>query len=383
MSKKLLFITKLNFALTANSGLVKKINGQVSAFRQHGFEVHLLNFYNNNLVLENGIDEKTLKFEGKFARIKLLMTFFLCKGRFMNFKGFSGLYIRHFLLNPLFLYFLFTIKRKNPGIKIVLEFPTFPYKFEYRKKPFTTQILVFSDLITSRFLRFFVNRALTFSREDKIYKIPTIITDNGISVDKTELLQNISFSDRLNLLGLANVQTWHGFDRVIRGLAAFKNSNSKVDVVFHIAGTGDALEHLMILADKYKLNKSVIFYGYISGEKLRDLQKICHLGIASLGMHRIHVEKGNTSPLKSREYAASGFPFVVGYTDHDFKSDFPYQLILPADESIIDISKIVRFYSDIYKNHPNHRLELREYAKENLDWFKKLQIVANFFNDLE
>ncbi|NJM15062.1 MAG: glycosyltransferase family 4 protein [Bacteroidales bacterium] len=209
------------------------------------------------------------------------------------------------------------------------------------------------------------------SRETIIYGISTIQTDNGVPVKDIAFFPSIPYDGTLHLLGLANIQTWHGYDRVIEGMARYKKAQGDTSVVFHIAGTGAALPELKELCEQLCIDDRAVFHGHLSGDRLNELQAMCHVGIASLGMHRIKVEKGNTSPLKSREYAAAGFPFVVGYLDHDFPADFPFQLVLPANEEPIDIAAIVKFYAHIAENHPGHRAELRKFAEQRLDWGHK------------
>jgi hypothetical protein len=65
------------------------------------------------------------------------------------------------------------------------------------------------------------------------------------------------------------------------------------------------------------------------------------LGIGSLARHRSNVTYIKT--LKNREYAARGIPFIYSETDTDFEN-MPYILKVPADESPIDIKKIIKKY---------------------------------------
>ena len=50
----------------------------------------------------------------------------------------------------------------------------------------------------------------------------------------------------------------------------------------------------------------------------------------------------NTKSMKNREYAARGFGFIYSETDDDFER-MPYILKAPADETPIEISKIITF----------------------------------------
>lgn len=43
-------------------------------------------------------------------------------------------------------------------------------------------------------------------------------------------------SDELHLIGVAEVHYWHGFDRLVRGLAAYYDRGRSYKVYFHIVG---------------------------------------------------------------------------------------------------------------------------------------------------
>ncbi|NJM15061.1 MAG: hypothetical protein HC896_06510 [Bacteroidales bacterium] len=147
---------------TANSGLVKKIKGQAEAMRNAGFGVVLLYLEGNAIVTDNGSQQDRQAFTGAFARLRLLLAFFMGQISTINSASFTGIYIRHFLLNPLFIYLLLKLKKKNRQAKVVLEFPTYPYLFEYSNKPFAIRAMVWLDQFTAPFLKRCVDRVLTF-----------------------------------------------------------------------------------------------------------------------------------------------------------------------------------------------------------------------------
>ena len=63
MPEKLLFYTKMNFAVKGNSGIRKKVFAQARAFRALGFEVDVLFFENNTIYIEG--DNATVVFDAK------------------------------------------------------------------------------------------------------------------------------------------------------------------------------------------------------------------------------------------------------------------------------------------------------------------------------
>ena len=98
------------------------------------------------------------------------------------------------------------------------------------------------------------------------------------------------------------------------------------------------------LINKYHIEKYVIFHGQKMNEELDELFNEADFAIGSLARHRSGIDKIKT--LKNREYAARGIPFAYSETDGDFDK-MPYILKVPADESPIDIHRLIRFYMEL------------------------------------
>lgn len=399
MTNNLLVFTKMNFGVAANGGIKKKVFAQAKAFRQHGFAVDVLFFEN-----------QTVKIEGDHVQAvfhqpnKLRFLWFLYGGYFsnINIQQYDYVYVRHFLTNPLFLWMLWRLKKAKPSLKIFMEIPTFPYQFEFDTMPFVKRLERWIDARCTPFFQHFIDRIITFSSQPTIFNIPTIRTDNGIDIEQFGLLDKAPFDGKtLHLLGLANVQRWHGLDRLIEGMKIHNLTPSHspqgegrhkspslsgegfgvgFEVKLHIVGSGDELPKLKDLVQKYNLQEVVIFHGFLSGEALDAMFRQCHLGIGSCGMHRINVAKGETSALKSREYAARGLPFVIGYEDRGFPENYPFLLQVPADESPIKIQTLVRFYENV-RQSPDYNLQMHQYAKSHLTWKAKMQQVVNAYGE--
>lgn len=94
------------------------------------------------------------------------------------------------------------------------------------------------------------------------------------------------------------------------------------------------------IIEKYGLQDKIIFHGTLFGDALTQVFNKCQFAIGSLGRHRSGITVIKT--LKNREYATRGIPFIYSETDSDFDHQ-PYVLKAPADESPIDIQKIIDF----------------------------------------
>ncbi|MFN4144949.1 MAG: glycosyltransferase [Runella sp.] len=374
--KKLLFYTKMNFGIAANGGIKKKVFAQANALGEHGFEVDTLFFEHQTIKIEGSHQNLAFHQPSKLGFLRFLYGGFLSV---IDIRQYDFVYVRHFLTNPLFLLMLWRMKRKHPRLKIFMEIPTYPYRFEFDTMPLVKKIERWADSLCTPFFRYFLHRIVTFSSQDKIFDIPTLRTDNGIDIRQFALLAPAPFDgSTLHLLGLANVQRWHGLDRLIEGLKNYETQKNEVRVKLHVVGEGSELPKLKTLVEKYGLQEAVAFHGFLSGDALTTMFRQCHVGIGSCGMHRINVAKGETSALKSREYAARGLPFVIGYEDRGFPSDFPFLLQVPADESAIDIETVLDFYQKV-RQTPDYALQMHQYARQHLTWKAKMEKVVEAY----
>lgn len=206
---------------------------------------------------------------------------------------------------------------------------------------------------------------------------PHLTIGNGFAVQSVPVREAPHYTDNdLHLLCVANVNRWHGLDRLLRGLAAYDGTPK---VILHIAGDGPELPHLQQLTEELGIGDRVIFHGFTTGKALDDLFDQCHVAVGSLGIHRKGLTQ--TSELKGREYCARGIPYIIACDDPDFPADFPYILHLPADESPIDIGQILAFAQEVCAD-PDHPQKMRRYAEEHLDWSVKMKKLKDFLETL-
>jgi len=98
----------------------------------------------------------------------------------------------------------------------------------------------------------------------------------------------------------------------------------------------------------------------------------CQFAIGSLGRHRSGITVIKT--LKNREYATRGIPFIFSEQDSDFDYQ-PYVLKAPADETPIDIQKIIDFL-----NHFTMKPEDIRKTVECLSWKIQMHRVVDAIN---
>ena len=181
----------------------------------------------------------------------------------------------------------------------------------------------------------------------------------------------------LNLIAVAEVHPWHAFERVVAGIGEYYKNGGARDVVFHIVG--GVHPHQMKadytpVIEKYGLHDRIIFHGTLFGDALTEVFNQCQFAIGSLGRHRSGITVIKT--LKNREYATRGIPFIYSEQDSDFDQQ-PYVLKAPADESPIDIQRIIDFV-DHFQMKPE---EIRK-TVEHLSWKVQMEeVVEAVFNE--
>lgn len=364
--KKVLFLIFHGF--DPNNGISKKISYQVDAFKKCGMDVHLC-YMDEKDTKKRIIDGNVIADYGNGLLSKILKrTDFSAISNYVKKNQIDLIYIRsNHNAN------LFTInmvkKMKAYGAKVVMEIPTYPYDIEYKAQGISRQI--FQDKIFRNQLAKYLDAIVTFSDFDKIFGQRTIKISNGIDFDSVKMKTTINdTSKELNLIGVAEIHEWHGFDRIVRGLADYYSKPQDYLVEFHVIGYFFSKEiedeFRKIISDNHMENY-VILYGKKHGTELDNLFDKCDFGIGSLGRHRVGIDKIKT--LKNREYAARGIPFIYSETDSDFDPK-PYVLKAPADESPIEIQRII----DFYKRNTMSPIEIRE-SITDLSWKKQMELV--------
>ena len=155
---------------------------------------------------------------------------------------------------------------------------------------------------------------------------------------------------------------WHGVDRLLRGLQDYRGPAS---VRLHLVGNFTSCARQLVR--RGRLEDQVIFHPPMSGSQLAPLLAQAHLGIGSLGMHRIPLRQG--AVLKVKEYLALGLPFVIAHEEVDLvnRPEFaPFFYQAPADESPICIQKLLSFAEAVH-SIAGYRQKIRDFACRTAD----------------
>ncbi len=377
---RILFLVYHGFS--EHSGISKKIHYQVKGLRENGHEVHLCHYgFDGNGRRCRFVDGEVIRDYGRGPLAALRQrTDYGCIYDYCVARQIEFVYARCFQNASPWLISLFR-RLRRAAIPAVTEIPTYPYDQEFLSSNDWNQRL---DLwIDKRFRRRLysqMNAVVTFSDAREIFGQRTVNISNGVDFDSIPLHSNspqAAGDSAVHLIGVAEVHFWHGFDRLMAGIGEYYKAGGKRDVYFHVVGgvhpaymtDGREAPGFQTIIDKYGIADRIIFHGTMFGDELTTVFNQCRFAIGSLGRHRSGISVIKT--LKNREYATRGIPFIYSEQDSDFDSQ-PYVLKAPADESPIDIGKILDFV-DGFTMQPT---EIRK-TVEHLTWKIQMQRVVD------
>lgn len=199
----------------------------------------------------------------------------------------------------------------------------------------------------------------------------TMLIANGIDVSAIPVrtfAENPSTTDFV-IIGVGSLATWHGFDRVIRGMATYyKKCPNGINVRFFVVGNGDIRGVWQKKAEDLGISRHVVFTGLQTGAALDELFEQASVAVASLGLFRKGISMA--SDLKSREYSARGMPFIASGHDIDFDPapEFLYKVDNSDDE--VSIEKLLKWHAELQKKNITPDV-IRNYAANHLDFSVK------------
>lgn len=344
LAMKALFL--LFHGFSEANGISKKICYQVKALQANGLETHLCYLTDENNTKRRMVDQTVIADYGNGWKGKVFKrTEFASIVRYATTHQIDFVYMRSdHNANPFTISMVKQLKRA--GIKVVMEIPTYPYDQEYITPMMKVQL--FTDRCFRKQLARQLDKIITFSNDRSIFGVPTLPISNGIDFTDIPMKQGRpKLPAELHLIGVAEIHYWHGFDRVVKGLAHYYAQHPERKVYFHLVGNLSGQrerDEILPLIAEHHLESYVILHGAQHGETLTSLFELCDIGIGSLGRHRSGITDIKT--LKNREYAARGIPFIYSENDEDFEK-MPYIMKFPADESPVDIEKVISFYQQV------------------------------------
>lgn len=363
MLKNILFFSPIS-AESTSVGLWKKVKMEINFFETKGYKVKFIDLSKDNAFIKRS---PFYRFSEWNVNSEVL-------------NSTDIIYIRNDFVSFNMIKLMKNAKGINPKIKIFLEVPTYPYdgEFQYTVKNFS---LLINDRYYRRKLKYYVDKIITFSDDDVIFDIPTIRISNMIDFKEIKVNSASSIDQKvINCISVATYSRWHGYDRMIEGMYKYySNPSNERHVIYHVVGGGE-LESYKNLSEKYNLQGKIYFYGPLDGAELDEIYNKADVALDSMGRHRSGVSYN--SSLKGKEYGAKGLPIISGVsTELDFDNAYKYYLRIPADDSAVDIEKIIEFYDRIYEEEGKNDVvnNISRYTKKKFDVMSVLNEVLIHF----
>ena len=361
------------------SGVDKKIYGQIKAFKKLGHQVWYFTFRNNYIVLHHNDEEQAL-----FTVQKNPIGYYLAIEKAVRQVAtgkdrikFDAIYIRRIFCTP---FHLKTLKMlKEQGMVTVEEIPTYPYDNLNKnfKNPFYKAAARIDIWCRGGFKKY-LDRFTTYTYDEVIFDVPALCLDNGIDFDNVNFIPTVFPEDRVDMIAVSAMAFWHGYERVIEGLAEYYAQSPEREVYFHLVGSGMEDAFYKELTAKYNLEKYVIFHGHMISDDLADVFKQCQIAFGSLGYYKANMAL--SSPLKNREYMAMGKPYIFGHEENDPNVPKSVSLQISNDATPVNINTVLDFYDNVRKI-PDVSAMMHQYAKEHYGWDVQLKKVADFMEN--
>ena len=345
------------------SGVDKKIAGQIKAFESLGHDVWYFTFSGDKILLCHKDESKEL-----FSVAANPIGYYMALQKGMRYAAenleLDMVYIRRIFCSPFHLKTLDIFKGK--GIITVEEIPTYPY--DQLNKHYTATsykiAAVMDKMYRTKYHRY-LDRFVTFSKHTEIFGVPAICLDNGVDFDTVRFIPTEFPADRMDMIAVSAMSPCHGYERAIEGIKNYMETNPQIPVYLHLVGDGQERAGWEALTDRYNLRDYVIFHGHRTGDELLSIFDKCQIGLSILGMYKMGMEA--VSPLKTREYAAMGKPFVYANTELNIDETTPFCMRIANDATPLDINAVLEFYNRV-KDIPQICETMNSFAKEHYSW---------------
>ena len=345
-----------------HNGVAKKIRMQMKGMEKNGYQVSCLAYGEMGYTLFEDEKETLIsRYNGNKTR---RFRYFSVARNFIEKEKIDICYIRFPYIDLAVWRLLKLLKKKK--IRVILEVPTYPIKpYQLKKGEWKYWARDQIQKIFIPTLKNYIEKIVYIgNKTEKIFGIKSIRMTNGCSVEEFQLKKECEEEKILRIIGIASMFYHQGFERLIKGVAQYKNGNNKAKVEVYLVGEGEALNDYKNLAMKLGVMEYIKFFHWKTGKELDKLFDQCHIGCASLGLYKVGITEAST--LKAKEYLSRGIPFICAYQEIGIPEDCPYVVRVASDDSPIDISYIINTFID---NKDKYKAEnIRKFAMEKFSW---------------
>lgn len=367
LMKQLLFVTLARDLDTSLDGVTRKMKAQMQSFSRKDYKVLFTYRKGNQIILSDGQNPQVLCRTGLNSIVDQ-MKLYNALGKIIGKEIFPEVvYIRNYISDWKMLQFLKKCQARK--IKTFLEIPTYPYKLERAKARHIPVNLVdntFKNAVAKH-----LDYIVTFTKDEYIRGAKCIQIDNGFDEQYTCLEFFEKDHNTFVITSVSTCEEWHGLDRLLKSLIAYekKMTAESPKIQINIIGSGRELGNLQkIVSDNPQIEKYVSFKGLLDMQSVMEIYKETDVAVSSLAIHRLGLE--SVQPLKNREYAACGIPFVLAFNDPGF-IDTPFTYQVKANDDIFELEDIINWYKvmDISPQAISH------YA-QRFSWDKQIETIV-------
>ncbi|WP_430602146.1 hypothetical protein IGJ02_002420 [Enterococcus sp. DIV0724b] len=350
--------------LTHAYGILEKINKQINEFEKNDF--HMTRHINGKRNIVHLLRNLVPFFSEQYFNTKNI-----------NWENFDFVYIRKgAVLDKSVVKLVRRAKVLNPSIIIILEVPTYPYLNEFNG--LVKLDIMMKERIWTRELSKYVDRIVTYSDDREIFGIECINISNAYEFT-TMKFDSKKVDQSINLLGVATLCFYHGYDRLIEGLKNYYDDDKKkTEVSFTLIGDGPVLKKYQKMVTDYQLDHVIHLKGRKKLSELADYYQASDIGVDSLARHRSGVSYN--SSLKGKEYLAKGLPIISGVATDLDERKLPFYYRVPSDDTPIEISDIVHWYEQLLNDKSKNQLsqEIYLYGENNFTFDKTFCPVIEY-----
>lgn len=351
---KALFVANLEIHPT--EGIYKKILAQSEALGEIVGEC--------DLVIRSGKNAFVKKQSDQIGAEKQIAFLEYVKKEIEN-NSIACMYIRHMIPS---LKLISVLKvAKNKGIRIFYEIPTYPYFTEqYRssKKKYRAIAKISLDILFWPYIYKYIDKLVVIRSKSKAKHFKKMVEiTNGVDIDKIAKKDYSKSKDQkvIRLVAVGTIYPYHGYDRLLMGLAECNEKVKDIIIELHVIGASDTIEDLQDQANTQNL-KHVFFHGVKTTEELNEMYDAYDIGVGCLALHRRNADIDTT--LKIIEYYCRGLPVITsGISPMDEEESCTIHIC--DNEEAIDISEIVREYESI---EYDVLCKISEIACEKFSW---------------
>lgn len=255
-------------------------------------------------------------------------------------------------------------KHLSKKCRIVYEIPTFPFDVPAnRLYALRDKLEMFTYRRCKKYISVTSCCLYQHGRPDPDW----LLFENGIDISNYsvhDMPPLDSESATINMLMIANMQSWHRSERILYAIRDYKGPHR-----LHLTvASPESPEYTAMkqLAADTGIADMIDFHGFLQISEINRIAEDCHIAVGQLSGSEYGVME--THAIKHKDYCGLGLPMFSTCTDSSFPADYPYYYFMKDTDADIDLNAIIRWYEEIRKSHPGYRKEMYEHAKDRLQY---------------